>query len=461
MENPEFSPHNFKRSQTITHPSVEINLLSNSPGRENLYKIASNNYKDIITEENEEEFISQSSKSLEKCSPVSKNPQNAQNQADTAKDKNLPTIPNLAEFGKIDKNLRRASHRVPNFAFAKFSESESENFSDGSESSCELIKLKSMIPTRTHSANARTISKPKDDGASINLSTKLTPDLSGLFFNEEMLVLYYVSVGIRLCKLSDCRKAIKEYSKKENLSSRARGHLYQFQGLLALMSSKANLEQIESSFKNAIYHYDKAKCYKGKAICKLGILKTKLEFNPLSPVKRATLSKSSKRTVVINQIRELRNSFESISFDLGLQCLQKIEDSLETEKINHQPVPQKFMRFKTLNSKYITELSQEDNHLNQKMLFNEDIILFTTVVEKDPKIIKKSASCSKFVQKSMLNELPVISISIFAEEGRVVLNSSSFDASALPFGEEKHLTPGEPVQRRIQRHKKNLKKFAL
>ncbi|CAI2380040.1 unnamed protein product [Moneuplotes crassus] len=475
LENPVFSPHDFRRSQTIEKFDNKLQLLASSPCQE-VEQISPVHDGDDVIHEHDEELYSDSSDDLQRCTPLNK-------------DNPLIVIKPVKKISSKKKD-RRMSYRIPQFSKIKFNDSESEEFSDDSSSdSVEILELKKDQPKRTQSCFSKA---PNQLAEALMKKKTLNKDiLEGLsvFSHEEMLVMYYVSIGIRLCKLSDCRKAIKEYSKKENLSYKARGHLYQFQGLIALMNSKADKEEVENNFKSAIVQYENAKCLKGIAICKLGLLKTKMEFNHMtSPPKRSPTSKRTNRLAAINEIKELRQELEVLEFTLGLERLDKIEEGLNPKESNLKCSSKKFMRFKTLNRKYISELSQEDHHFDQNMLFNEDIILFTTVIEKDPKVkkIKISKSGKKFiipndeVRKYLQSVQPVISISIIPEENEIVLNSNSFDANRVSpllsnvslevpsdtpecvYGGQRSPDPSlKELQgcKRLQKQKKNLKRF--
>lgn len=85
------------------------------------------------------------------------------------------------------------------------------------------------------------------------------------FKEEERLVMNYICVVVRLSKLSDALKVITEYEKKPNLSERAKAHLDQFRGTLALMCLDKN-EDVQNHFNQAKIHYRKIGCMKGEAI---------------------------------------------------------------------------------------------------------------------------------------------------------------------------------------------------
>ena len=68
--------------------------------------------------------------------------------------------------------------------------------------------------------------------------------LNNMFMDEEMLVVHYISIVIRLLKFSDGLKAISEYEKKKGLSKRAQAHIFKLKGVLGLISDKEEKEQV-------------------------------------------------------------------------------------------------------------------------------------------------------------------------------------------------------------------------
>jgi hypothetical protein len=137
---------------------------------------------------------------------------------------------------------------------------EFSNKSNASHEKEQFLRLKSEVfPSQKSKTQDLTklILKPKN-GESESLTK---------FKDEEMLVLYYISIVIRLCKLSDARKAINEYSKKTFLSKRARAHLSQFKGLLAILSKSNKFPEIRDQFQNAIELYREMGNKQGKLSC--------------------------------------------------------------------------------------------------------------------------------------------------------------------------------------------------
>lgn len=84
--------------------------------------------------------------------------------------------------------------------------------------------------------------------------------------DEEMLVIYYISIVIRLCKFSDGFKAIEEYKKKTGLSKRAQAHIDKLQGVLTLLSEKKEYNEAIKHFEDSLKMFYKIKSSKGRAI---------------------------------------------------------------------------------------------------------------------------------------------------------------------------------------------------
>ena len=129
---------------------------------------------------------------------------------------------------------------------------------------------------------------------------------------EESMVIHYISVAIRLCKLSDSRKAINEYSIKKNISIKAQAHLQQYRGLLSLIQRNSTQSQTEHFFKEAIKKYEEVQSEKGVAICKFSILRTKFEYLKTSQnVAEVDLIRLS------NKILKLKHTFNNLGEILG------------------------------------------------------------------------------------------------------------------------------------------------
>ena len=75
--------------------------------------------------------------------------------------------------------------------------------------------------------------------------TKLNYNTKDKFKEEEMLVIYYISIVIRLLKFSDGLKAINEYEKKEGLTKRAQAHIFKLKGVIGLLSDKSDESQVD------------------------------------------------------------------------------------------------------------------------------------------------------------------------------------------------------------------------
>lgn len=111
----------------------------------------------------------------------------------------------------------------------------------------------------------------KGSGLTKSLSTYSTN--GNQFKVEEMLVIYYISIVIRLCKLSDGLKAINEYKKKTGLSKRALAHIYKLEGVLTLLSEKKEYQEAKKHFNNALKYFYKIGSTKGRAICRLALVR--------------------------------------------------------------------------------------------------------------------------------------------------------------------------------------------
>ena len=68
---------------------------------------------------------------------------------------------------------------------------------------------------------------------------------NGRFKDEEILVIYYISIVIRLLKFSDGLKAISEYEKKEGLTKRAQAHIFKLKGVIGLLTDKSDESQVD------------------------------------------------------------------------------------------------------------------------------------------------------------------------------------------------------------------------
>ena len=93
------------------------------------------------------------------------------------------------------------------------------------------------------------------------------------FMVEEFLVIYYVSIVIRLSKLSDGHKAITEYNKKKGLSKIALAHIYKILGVLTMLSEEKDYYKAKGYFERSVYYFNKIKARKGYAISKLALVR--------------------------------------------------------------------------------------------------------------------------------------------------------------------------------------------
>ena len=194
---------------------------------------------------------------------------------------------------------------------------------------------------------------------------------------EEMLVMYYITIVIRLCKLSDGRKAIIEYSKKKNLSVRAQAHLHQFRGVLSMMYTKKDAKEIEMHFNNAFKCYEQIKSTKGMAICKLALLRIKCEKESNQSLDSEELDE------LISDLVIVRKSFDKIKYTLGINRVNSYIETLQKkhDETSEKPTFKKLMRFKTLKKSHIANITAKDTNLGESILHDEDIKLFTTVIE--------------------------------------------------------------------------------
>ncbi|CAI2386420.1 unnamed protein product [Moneuplotes crassus] len=198
---------------------------------------------------------------------------------------------------------------------------------------------------------------------------------------EEAMVVYYISICIRLCKLSDARKAITEYLAKPNISALAKAQIYQFQAFLSMMHSKISLKELENSFIKAIEEYKNINCGKGIAICNLGILvssyfhiETKKHEDPEYPIKLS------------NRILKIKEAFEDYDFKLGVETSENfIQYTTDQYKVEETKKNVGYSRLVTFKESQKTTLFFNGKSL-QDVLLNEDSSkILTLVIEKNVK----------------------------------------------------------------------------
>lgn len=90
---------------------------------------------------------------------------------------------------------------------------------------------------------------------------------------EELLVIYYVSIVIRLSKLSDGKKAINEYNKKKGISKQAEAHIFKILGVLNVLGESKDYQKALNFFKKAIENFESINAPKGLAISNLALLR--------------------------------------------------------------------------------------------------------------------------------------------------------------------------------------------
>lgn len=201
---------------------------------------------------------------------------------------------------------------------------------------------------------------------------------------EELLVMYYISIAIRLCKLSDARKAINEYSKKSKLSLRAQAHLHQYRGVLAMMCQRKDKNEVETHFNNALECYQQLKSIRGVAICKLALLRIECEDLLSKEISNKEIE------ILMKELEIIRKEFENLDYMIGIERVNSYLDSLNKRYKGESKVKFKtFMRFKTLKKAHIADVTAKDSDLSKALLNDEDIKLFTAVFESNIKHRKK------------------------------------------------------------------------
>lgn len=194
---------------------------------------------------------------------------------------------------------------------------------------------------------------------------------------EESLVIHYISIVIRLLKLSDGMKAIHEYRKKKGLSKRANAHLYKLEGLLALLSDKKEYDEAKKCFHESLKLFHKINSAKGKAICRLALVRVQCESEHKNNVEKT----STKQLISIAE--KAQQQFERIDYERGAkraECYVKmLKNKLLSETNN---IASTFVKLRTLKQSN-TPNKTDKLHLQDTVLNDEDILLFTEIIEND------------------------------------------------------------------------------
>ena len=129
---------------------------------------------------------------------------------------------------------------------------------------------------------------------------------------EEFLVIYYVSIVIRLSKLSDGHKAITEYNKKKGLSKIALAHIYKILGVLTMLSEEKDFYKAKGYFERSVKYFEQVKPHKGHVISKLALLRCECE------IEFKKISKTEDLKDLVCKTEELKFHFEQYKHDLGI-----------------------------------------------------------------------------------------------------------------------------------------------
>lgn len=177
--------------------------------------------------------------------------------------------------------------------------------------------------------------------------------------SEEMLVIYYISIVIRLWKLSDAQKAIQEYQKKKGLSNRALAHIYKLRGVLAMLSEKKEMNEAKNWFKQALQYFYKIGSEKGRAICRLALVRVQWEIEFIQ-------ERSQNLKSLVSIAEKAKDQFQRISCKIGeeranayIHCLQN--------KINGDNLPnlKTFAKLMTLKGDNNLQEKSKEAHLEK------------------------------------------------------------------------------------------------
>lgn len=222
---------------------------------------------------------------------------------------------------------------------------------------------------------------------------------------EESMVMHYITICLRLCKLTDAFKAINEYRTKPRLSPLAQAHLYQYEGCLSLIHCKNSFEQAERYFIDAIKWYEEINCQRGVAVCRLALL-----WSDFSQVEHRTDRDTHYPIKLCNQILKLKETFEAFELDLGIKCAERLlQDCSKFYDKANSGKKEKFTRLKTLTGSEKWESTYQGKTLKDLLLAEINSQLFTSVIEKvvlPKKKLKSNKShldlISQLIQKSKI-----------------------------------------------------------
>lgn len=292
-----------------------------------------------------------------------------------------------------------------------------------------LTKKISNLSHKENNANFSRLKTETSTTSTLNLLSKsLTVSLinSKQFKDEELLVIHYISIVIRLLKLSDALKAINEYNKKEGLSKRAQAHLAKLQGVLTMLSEKKEYKEAKKHFDTAFNLFHKIGSTKGRAICRLALVRAQCE------IELNKGSGGSELQQILSTAEKTKLQFHEIGHKAGEeranQYILFIQQRINGEKVNTTGL-QKLVKFKTLKRTHIDSVKADNASLEKSMLNNEDIRLFVEVIEEDDdkRDQYRRITTSKFKNRdsrsnSVTKEIPR---SLYNSESRESVRSSA------------------------------------
>ena len=301
------------------------------------------------------------------------------------------------------------------------------------------INKYSYLSKKTNGSLARLNTEKSEINNKLTKSLSLFSTTSNQFKVEEMLVIYYISIVIRLCKLSDGLKAINEYKKKKDLSKRATAHLYKLEGVLTLLSEKKEYHEAKKHFNNALKYFYKIGSTKGRAICRLALVRVQCEIE----LSKDSQERDLKKLIAI--VEKAKSQFSNLGFKLGEERANLYLEYLN-KRINGEEDKnfKKLIKFKTLKRTHIETAKASDSLLEQSILNDEDIRLFVEVIEEDndirhDRIRYKSNSSS--VNRSSFRTDENKSMSLLNSKSDIAgrLNRSKFSSKkgSIKFGAKK------------------------
>jgi hypothetical protein len=233
-----------------------------------------------------------------------------------------------------------------------------------------------------HKQRSKTTSKFQNTLSATQFNTrfnlKMNRSVSEQFKVEEFLVIYYVSIVIRLSKLQDGMKAINEYNKKKSLSSLACAHISKVLGVLSMLSEDKKYQEAKEHFNKSISHFKKIKSPIGLTISRLALIRCECE------IEFRRISKPEVLHQLIKSTKECKKAFRSYNHKLGEDRAQLYINCL-INKLSGQDIGnfKKTLRSTTLKSKGFIQTRNKESLLISNMLQDEDIKLFLEVHKPD------------------------------------------------------------------------------